>query len=289
MIYKRFLVVFCLLVGMAGGILAQQSERNAMKVVVFNNLTYVKPEQEKGVISVLGTIADVLLTGQNTQQKTSYQEALRATIVKGISQGHRITLMDGTGMSQANWYVDGTVSNISTTTKIEKYKDNKGKEQSTTWYKAQIGVTLHVKDAQTNQILASPMFKVSDEDLAWITTPDEAINNALQSLSSRITDYFNRWLPLHANIIEGARDKKDKQKEVYIDLGNDTKGVYRGLRFGVYTTKIVAGKEAKRQIGKLKITDIQGGDISLCKVQSGGKDIKAAIDAGETLLVTSIK
>ena len=289
MIYKRFLTVCCLLFCMIGGILAQQNERNAMKVVVFNNLTYVKPEQKKGVASVLGTIADVLLTGQSTQQQTSYQEALRATIVKGISQGHRINLMDGTGMSQANWYVDATVSNISTTTKIETYKDKDGKERNKTWYKALVGVTLHVKDAQTNQVLASPMFNISDIDLTWIETPEGAINSTFLKLSNRITTYFDRWLPLHANIIEGARDKKDKQKEVYIDLGNDTKGVYKGLRFGVYTAKIVAGKEAKKQIGRLKITDIQGGEVSLCKVQSGGKDIKEAIDAGETLLVTSIE
>jgi hypothetical protein len=33
---------------------------------------------------------------------------------------------------------------------------------------------------------------------------------------------------------------------------------------------------------------IEGDNISRCKVQSGGKDIKAALDAGEKLVVTSI-
>ena len=54
---------------------------------------------------------------------------------------------------------------------------------------------------------------------------------------------------------------------------------------GVYTVKTVAGKEAKKQIGKLKIEDVQGDDISLCKVQSGGRDIKSALDNGETLVI----
>lgn len=87
-----------------------------------------------------------------------------------------------------------------------------------------------------------------------------------------------------ASVLEGARDKKDKQKEVYIDLGA-REGAYKGLHMGVYTVKTVAGKEAKKQIGKLKIEEVQGDDISLCKVQSGGRDIKSALDNGETLVI----
>lgn len=82
-------------------------------------------------------------------------------------------------------------------------------------------------------------------------------------------------------------NKKDKQKEVYIDLGSN-EGAFEGLHMGVYIVKTVAGREAKSQIGKLKIEAVEGDDISRCKVQSGGKEIKAAIDAGQQLQVTSI-
>lgn len=105
-------------------------------------------------------------------------------------------------------------------------------------------------------------------------------------LVNRISTWLNRTLPLQANIIEGNAVKKDKQKTVYIDLGN-REGAYPGIHFGVYTVKMVAGREARQQIGKLKIESVQGEDISLCKVQSGGKDIKKAIEAGEQLLVIS--
>ena len=77
---------------------------------------------------------------------------------------------------------------------------------------------------------------------------------------------------------------KSTNDEVYIDLGA-REGSYNGLHMGVYTVKMVAGKEAKKQIGKLKIEDVQGDDISLCKVQSGGRDIKKALDDGETLVI----
>ena len=57
---------------------------------------------------------------------------------------------------------------------------------------------------------------------------------------------------------------------------------------GVYSVKTIAGREAKSQIGKLKIEEVEGEDISLCKVQSGGKDIKEALDSGQKLQVISI-
>ena len=230
-------------------------------------------------------IADAL-GGQTTTQQDGYQDAVRAAIVKGLSQSHRITVIDGQLSEEEasrpnSYYVDATISNISTTKKIEQSSD---KKKTYTYYKALIGSTLHIKDASNDGVVASPAFNISETDLSWVETADGALMKALDRLSSRITSYCNRWLPLSANILEGAREKKDKQKEVYIDLG-ESEGAYKGLHLAVYTVKTVAGKEAKRQIGKLKIEEVQGEDVSLCKVQSGGKDIKAAIDAGENLVV----
>ena len=119
------------------------------------------------------------------------------------------------------------------------------------------------------------------------STSDQAVRDAIGKLSSRITIWLNNFRPLQASIIEGAAAKKDKQKEVYIDLGS-SEGAFEGLHMGVYIVKTVAGREAKSQIGTLKIEAVEGDDISRCKVQSGGKDIKAAIDEGEKLLVISI-
>ena len=91
---------------------------------------------------------------------------------------------------------------------------------------------------------------------------------------------------MEANIIEGSTTKKDKQKEVYIDLGK-AEGAFEGLHMYVYQVKKIAGREAKSQIGKLKIEAVEGDDISRCKVQSGGKDIKAAFDRGDAIVAIS--
>ena len=279
---KKYLITLCLVCSMAA---FAQEGRNARVTVSMNNLNYTVKEQKKELGAILEVIADAL-GGQTTTQQDGYQDAVRAAIVKGLSQSHRITVIDGQLSEEEasrpnSYYVDATISNISTTKKIEQSSD---KKKTYTYYKALIGSTLHIKDASNDGVVASPAFNISETDLSWVETADGALMKALDRLSSRITAYCNRWLPLSANILEGAREKKDKQKEVYIDLG-ESEGAYKGLHLAVYTVKTVAGKEAKRQIGKLKIEEVQGEDVSLCKVQSGGKDIKAAIDAGENLVV----
>ncbi len=38
-----------------------------------------------------------------------------------------------------------------------------------------VGITLQFKDSQTEEVIASPMFKISDVDVAWIETEESAI------------------------------------------------------------------------------------------------------------------
>jgi hypothetical protein len=278
---KYVMLALCLVIGME--VLAQEG-RNGKVVLGMNSMTYTKPE-DKGTLS---KILDAVLLGEVTSDQGKYQDAVRAAVLKGLSQTHRITVIDGQlskdeAARPGSLYADGTVSNLSTTSKTETYKVD-GKTRTRTYYKALIGVTLHVKNAQTDEIVDSPTFNISEWDISWIETQDGAMMKALENLSGRVTRYYNRWLPLTAKVLEGARDKKDKQKEVYIDLGSG-EGAYPGLHMAVYTVKTVAGREAKKQIGKLRVEEVQGEDISLCKVQSGGRDIKTALDSGETLVI----
>ena len=206
---KILLIALCLVFGLETW---AQEGRNARVVIGMNNLTYTVKKTK-----TLEKVLDVLLTGEVSKDQSQYQDAVRAAILKGMSQSHRISAIDGQLSAEeaarpGARYVDATVSTLSTTSKTEtEYLDKEKKKSRTkTYYKALIGVTMHIKDAKTDEIIA---------------------------------------------------------------------------HMGVYTVKMVAGKEAKKQIGKLKIEDVQGDDISLCKVQSGGRDIKKALDDGETLVI----
>ena len=56
------------------------------------------------------------------------------------------------------------------------------------------------------------------------------------------------------------------------------------MHLTVYSVKTIAGRYARKELGKLKIKEVMGDDISLCKVTGGGKNIKAALDEGQTVV-----
>ena len=270
----------------------QEEDRNAVFKVAIGEFSYTPKQKKENVGSVLGAVGEALLLGKTTQRHDNYNEAVRASIVKGISGVRRFNAIDGAfqegevqeGMKAL--YVDGTILNVSTATQIETHTDAKKKTYTTTYYKATIGVTVNVKDATNDFVINSQTFNVSDYDLSWVETTEGAINNALSVLSGQITRFYNRFFPLNAFIIERGNEKKDKQQEVYIDLGGQH-GAYSGMHLTVYSVKTIAGRYARKELGKLKIKDVMGDDISLCKVTSGGKNIKAALDEEQTVVAVT--
>lgn len=276
-----------------------QEVRNRSFQVIINNVAYTQKEQKARLDNILGAAAQAILTGREYQyntQRADYRDAVLAAIVRGMSSTHRIRVVDGTNsmagmMQQHDYDMDITVANIATTSRtvvetVKEKKDGKETERkvTNTYHKGIIDVTLQMKDVVTGEVVCSPSFNFSGSDYDKNRTSEEALSRVLDWLSNYVCDYFNKMYPMAGWILEGATAKKNKQKEVYIDLGADD-GVYKGLHLAVYILKTVAGNDAREQIGKLKVTDVQGSHVSLCKVQSGSKDIKAALDAGKSVVV----
>jgi hypothetical protein len=269
-----------------------QTNRNRTYRITLGNVQYAHHNEKMSAGDAVGKVLSGVLTGKTEVQATKYEEDVKNAIIKGLSGAHRYRynnglLQLGDVVEEGNLMVDAVITNIQAKSDSRTWKDKDGKTQITTSYKGIVEAMLTLKDAKTGEVVANPTFSGSGMGSSSYSDSDKAVRDAIGRLSNRITDWLNKYSPLQANIIEGAAAKKDKQKEVYIDLGS-SEGAFEGLHMGVYTVKTVAGHEAKSQIGKLKIEAVEGDDISRCKVQSGGKDIKAALDAGEKLKVISI-
>lgn len=265
-----------------------QKARNVVRKVGVGELIYTPAKENKNSAgNVIKDIASALLAGQTSHQEPQYAEAVRASVVNGLSRVRLLSPFDGqfqTEELESNipvLYADGTINNISTIKKTE----TSGKNVNT-YYRGLVSVTVNLKDAHDGTVVNSNTFNITDSDLSWIGSTEKAMSNALEYLSSKIAKYYNSVFPLYASIVEGGDVKKDKQKEVYIDLG-ESDGASKGLQFDVYQLKTVSGKEAKTMIGRLKIEEVEGDEISLCKVTKGGDRIKAALEEGQTLLITS--
>lgn len=269
-----------------------QKERNTIYRIGVGELIYTPPTEGSKTASVLKDVADVLLSGQTTKQQPQYAEAVRASLMNGLSKVILFRPSDGfvlqTDLSDStpSFFIDGTIANISIVSKSETTKDGKGNKHTDTSYRSNVTVTVNLKDPSDGSVVDSRTFTISDSDLYWMTSGEKAMTNALEHLTSKVADYYNRMFPLYASIIEKGESKKNKQKDVYIDLGAGD-GAYKGQQFDVFTVRTIAGKEARTIIGRLKIEEIEGDEISLCKVTKGSDKIKTALDEGQNLLVVS--
>lgn len=266
-----------------------QKDKNAIINVGVGELIYTPPSEGNKAVDVLAGVAESLLAGQTTKQQPQYAEAVRASVVNGLSKVLLFRPSDGVQPAAPDGkalIADGTIANISVVSKTETTKDSKGVKHANTTYRSNVSVTVNLKDPADGSVVNSHTFTIADSDLYWMSSGEKAVTNALERLTARVAEYYNKMFPLHASIIEKGESKKDKQKEVYIDLGQQD-GVYKGMQFDVFVAKTIAGKEAKTQIGRLKIEEVEGDEISLCKVTKGGDKIKAALDEGQTLLITT--
>lgn len=278
-----------------------QDDRNPIIMASMNNLQYNQKKADRRPGTVIGEIATAVLTGQSSKDMEGYQNAVRSAILKGMTEAYRLHVVDGPLTKEeaetiGSIYVDGTLNNISTTTKNEvveyEEKNKEGekvkKTRTDVYYRALLSVTLHVKDAMTDAVIASPSFSISESDMSWVNSPQKAVDNAVARLSKLVTKFFDGMYPLTCQIIERGGIKNDKQKQVYIDLGS-AHGLHEGQTFAIYTKRMIGGKEARSQVARLRVKQIEGDEVSFCKVLSGGKDLKIALDEGLDLIVETDK
>lgn len=109
---------------------------------------------------------------------------------------------------------------------------------------------------------------------------------AQRSLWYNAASAMRQAYPLRGHMLEKGFEKGKRQKlqEFYIDLGSDHR-VFTNTHVDVYVVKRIAGRIARHYLGSGKVIDVQGDDISLCKITKNGEQIKQAFDRGAEIAV----
>ena len=263
--------------------LAQNS--NEIFSLNLSPLGYVEPEKKTSVGSVLGTLAEAAAGQTSNNRHPEVVPYIEAVVKTAFSDVRRLAPVDG----EASFNLSGEVVNVSTWTKstTTESKDSKGKvvKNVHTDYYASATVSLTLQDSSTGQTWTQKFTGGGGQ--YHYKSEGAAIEGTLNLMQGKIVKYYNNLFPLTAQIVDRASEKKDKMNEVYIDLGSDN-GVFKGLHFNVAIVGEAAGRTTEHKIGKIKVEEVQGPDISLCKVEKGKKEIKEALDNGTNLTIISI-
>ena len=267
-------------------------DRNRTYNIVLNNVQYTHHNDKMSAGDAVGAVLTGVLTGQTSVEATKYEDDVKGAIIKGLSGAHRFHYNDGLihvsdVVEEGNIAVNALITNINASSSSRTWKDKEDKVHVDTYYRGEVEAVLTLKDIKTGEVIANPTVKGLGSSTSMFSTSDQAVKHAIDMLSGSITRWLNNYKPITANFVEAGAAKKDKQKEVFIDYGS-REGAYKGMHMGIYHLYTIKGKPGKSMLGKLKIEEVAGEDLSRCKVTSGGKDVKEAIDDGQTLVVMSL-
>ena len=267
-----------------------QDDGNAILNVSVGEIDYtIKGEPVRSTAGeVMEAVLDIL-ADKSTKEQPGYAGAVRGCAIAALNDVRRFRITDGLQVNpddRTNLFLDGVINYISVTSEIrDTGKSGDRPPRRVPEYYAQIGITLNVKDAVDGTILDSQIFEVNKYSWTWWKTPDSAIQKALEKLRKNITEYYNTAYPYSASVLEWSGNSTSA-RQMYIDLGS-VHGMQKGTHFTVYACGTIGGKETRREIGRLKVTRVEGDEVSLCKVVSGGQDIKTALDNEMKLLIIS--
>ncbi len=240
----------------------------------------------------------------------TWAENLRSCVIEGIQATGRVELTDvdskealaieksrresgeaaaGDDMDRmkvmtqegANFLIQGRISSI--TTDINKTKDG------TYYYTATCAYTLKVINPDGGKLVSTKTFKHGDGITNGVTadTEEEAVAKVCRQAIKAVRELVEDAFKVQGTILEVAAEKKGEAKEVYISIGS-AHGVGDGAFFSACIERQVAGRTSQKEIGQLKVKNVEGDDLTLCEVKKGGKEIKEAIDAGQTIVVKNM-
>lgn len=113
-----------------------------------------------------------------------------------------------------------------------------------------------------------------------------ALENAVITVPYQMSIFVENYFKVYGSIIRMAATGKDRAKTVYVNLGYDDP-IKEGVRMNVMEDGTLDGNFIERKIGEVRIKDILGPKVSLCKVNKGEKEVYEALQAGKTLRLVS--
>lgn len=279
---KRFLSLI-VLVSLVLTMQAQENVGNAVYNIYLAEVQYTHAEDkaDKSVAGQVKAILNAAASRTSTTEMKGYVPSVGVAIKRAVANFPRLTIkeLDGSQSSPSDGILITTeVTSIGVGTAVK----SAGLQEN-----GFVNVTLTLKDLATSEVLGTRAFNEEKEVGIYATTKEKALTSAIDNLQNDVRKYLWELFPVSGNVLEPSETNKGKVKSVYIDLGNAA-GVYKGQYFKVMKIGNVGGHEVKKEIGRLKIENVQGDEVSECKVVKGDSDIKVALDSGDKLLVQSI-
>ncbi len=267
---------------------AQEAQESQRKPNVYIDYFYypegVEPTESEmlrnAVIQALNDSKRVNLTDVASNDLLKIEEERRKAGASAGDDPERLKVMTQAG---ANFLLQGRINSWP----VEK----KALEGGGYNYQSVVNVTIKVINPNTGDLVLSESITKGNAmfDFSIADTPEEARMNVCKDLAEgkEIKNIVVEAFPLFGKILEVEEIKKDKIESVFIDLGS-INGVAEKDKFEICLVRSIGGRKSLKVIGEMEIKAVEGDDISVAKVKKGHKELKAAMDGGQTIVVKSV-
>ena len=189
-------------------------------------------------------------------------------------QNRMTARIDAIRSSDARYLISGAVQ--STAFKRETVNGDKR-------FRCEYVFTLSGYDLSDNKMIGEKTFKLTGEG----DSAEEADRRAFNSLDVQIEFYIDENYKFTTRILKiESPDSKGRLKELYLHCGTSF-GVHKGDLFKVYVDTDMNGESVRKLVGKLRVKEVQGEDISRCLIVNGATDIAEAFVDGRRITVLS--
>jgi hypothetical protein len=187
------------------------------------------------------------------------KEFIRMSGERGLNEDNFKNLQDAR-IKGANFIITGTLSNYDAI----PVKNDKGELVG---YNGKLNFIFKVTNFQDGTQKGTA--NIACTTLLYQKTKDAAIMKAITNAKKKVIKEIIKIFPPSAPIVEITSTKKNAAKTLVLEIGAGL-GIQKGDIFKVCEKKKYRGKIRIVEIGKVKVTSVQGDDFCECKVTKGG-------------------
>lgn len=259
-----------------------ETDKNTVFNLYISEPCYTKPETKKSTLDKLGSALLDVMKEYTLKERKEFVPEVGTAIRRGTNGLYRLIVKDGgfpADVQEGDLLLSIEVTSIGTAISL--------KEKATPYDNyAYVRATVTLTDLVHNEVIGAKQFANEMNGCTLDPLVEKALSESIDHFAKDVHKFLQSLFPVYGEILEKGLQKREKLKQVYINVGTDF-GVYRGQQFYVYKVGNVAGRQTKTEIGRVKVEEVQGDDISLCKVTKGGDVIKTVLESNGRLLLMS--
>lgn len=171
----------------------------------------------------------------------------------------------------ANYLIQGYISNFQTN---EQRSINK-KGETKIKYNSTLSYSIKVIDCLSGTLLSTDLFTYES---GYCKNSEESIQKLLNKIPQDVRNIVTKNFKLRSIVLDSEYvSNKEMLVKCYINLG-EFDGVIPGTIFAVKKATIQVGRVSWIEIGELVVESVLAGDLAVCKVKRGAKEIYVALE-----------